>query len=177
MPFTLFHLGVAFLIQSLFIFLDPIGLFLGSVLADGEGFLSVVFPDSGIPLHGRWHSFIGAFVLAFIIACCSFVALKVGRKYLKPYIKPYVPSYLTIPRYSFPICFISALAGTLSHVLLDSLLYEDMQLFHWLPIEGNPFAGFIIWEIVYFFCIICFIIGAGVFFGRYRVLLDANELE
>ena len=177
MPFTLFHLGVAFLIQSLFIVLDPIGLFLGSVLADGEGFLSIVAPELGVPLHGRWHSFIGALVLAFIIACFSFVALKVGRELLRPYIKPFVPSYLTIPRYSFTICFISALAGTFSHVLLDMLIYKDMKLFYWLPIEGNPFAGFIGWEIVYFFCIICFIIGAGIFFGRYRVLLEANELE
>ena len=62
MPFTLFHLGVSILIQSLFLFLDPLGLFMGTVLADGEGFLSIILPDSGIPLHGHWHSLIGAIV-------------------------------------------------------------------------------------------------------------------
>jgi hypothetical protein len=175
MPFTLFHLGVAFLTQSLFILLDPIGLFVGSVFPDIEGFLSIVLPGSGIPLHGRWHSIIGAVVLAIIIGSISFVLHKVGRKQLKPYIKPYVPSYITIPRYSLPLCVLSALVGTLTHLFLDSLLYTDMKLFYWLPIEGNPLAGYISWEIVYFFCIICFIIGAAVFFGRYRVLIEENS--
>ena len=175
MPFTLFHIGVAFLIQSLSLVLDPIGLFAGSLLPDIEGFLSIVLPGSGIPLHGRWHSLIGAIVLGIIIGCSSFVAHKVGRKYLKPYLKPLIPSYLKIPKYTLPVCVASALLGTLSHVFLDALLYEDMKLFYWLPIEGNPFAGFISWEIVYFFCIICFIVGAGILIGRYRVFMEENS--
>lgn len=175
MPFTLFHIGVAFLIQSLSLILDPIGLFVGSVLPDIEGFLSIVLPDSGIPLHGRLHSIIGALVLAVIIGCSSFILHKVGRKYLKPYLKPRIPSYLNIPKYTLPVCIISALAGTLSHVFLDALLYEDMELFYWLPINGNPLAGFISWEIVYFFCIICFIVGAGILVGRYRVFMEENS--
>ena len=155
--------------------LDPIGLFVGSVFPDIEGFLSIILPDSGILLHGRLHSIIGAFVLAAIIGVCSFAIHKVGRKYLKPYLKPYIPSYLNIPKYSLLMCFGSALIGTLSHMFLDSLLYEDMKLFYWLPIEGNPFAGFISWEIVYFFCIICFIVGAGILIGRYRVFMEENS--
>ena len=177
MPFTLFHLGLATLIQSLFIFLDPISLVIGSVLPDGEGFLFLFFPDLGVPLHGRWHSIIGAFVLAFIIGTIAFFGYKLGRKYLKPYLKPYIPSYIDIPEYSLSTCILSALAGTISHVFLDSLLYDDMVIFHWLPIEGNPFAGIIGWEIVYFFCIVCFIVGGVILVGRYRVFLEEVESQ
>jgi hypothetical protein len=173
MPFTPFHLGVALLIQAIFIFLDPVGLFVGSVILDLEGLYVLLFPESGLTLHGILHSFSGALIVGILVGCSSFIFHKLIRKIDFRFENP-IP--FDLPRYSLPICLLSALIGTFSQIFLDAFLYEDLILFDIFPIE-NPFLNLVSWEIVYFFCILCFIIGAGILIGRYRAYFADEELK
>jgi membrane-bound metal-dependent hydrolase YbcI (DUF457 family) len=68
------------------------------------------------------------------------------------------------------------LVGTFSHVLLDAFLYEDLNLFHYFPIE-NPLLNLLPEEMLYFFCIVCFIIGTVILIGRYRAYFGETELK
>ena len=173
MPFSPFHFGVALLIQAIFIFLDPIGLFAGSVILDIEGVFALLFPESGLTLHGILHSFTGALVVGVLVGFSSFIFHKLIRKVDFKFENP---TPFDLPKYSLPICLISALIGTYSHLFLDAFLYDDLILFHIIPVE-NPFLDLISWEIIYFFCIICFIIGAVILIGRYRAYFADEELK
>ncbi len=172
MPFTPFHWGLSLLIQSIAIFLDPLGLFAGSVINDIEGVYSLLFPDSGVPLHGFFHSFVGALILGFIVGVSSFLIHKSIRRID---IKFDNPTPFTLPKYSLKICVLSALVGTFSHVLLDAFVYEDLQLFYIIPSE-NPLLHLLPVEIVYFLCVVCFILGGVILAGRYRAYLTDDEL-
>ena len=172
-PFSPIHWGLAVLIQALLIFLDPVALFVGSVISDLEGICYIFFPNSGCQLHGFLHSFIGAFVLGIIVGISSFIFHKIIRRID---FKIENPTPFELPRYSLPISLLSALAGTFSHVILDSFLYADQELCYIIPIT-NPFLNLVSWEIVYFFCIVCFIIGSVILVGRYRKYFSDQDLK
>jgi membrane-bound metal-dependent hydrolase YbcI (DUF457 family) len=171
-PFTPFHWGLALLIQAIVITLDPLGLFVGSVVTDLEGIYSLIFPDSGVPLHGFMHSLAGAFLLGILVGIGSFFTHKLIQRIDFKFDNP---TPFTLPRYSLKMCLLSSFIGTFSHVLLDAFLYEDLQLCYILPVD-NPFLNLISWEIVYFLCVVCFIIGAVILAGRYRAYLTDDEL-
>jgi membrane-bound metal-dependent hydrolase YbcI (DUF457 family) len=172
MPFTPFHWGLSLLIQAIAIFLDPLGLFVGSVINDIEGVYSLLLPNSGVPLHGFFHSFVGALFLGIIVGISSFLIHKIIRQID---FKIDNPTPFILPRYSLKICVLSALIGTFSHVLLDAFLYEDLQLFYIIPID-NPLLNLLPDEIVYFLCVVCFILGGVILVGRYRAYLTDDEL-
>ena len=172
-PFTPIHWGLTLLIQAILIFLDPVALFAGSVIPDIEGICYFLFPDSGWQLHGFMHSLIGALVLGITVGIGSFVIHKIIRRID---FKIDNPTPFQLPRYSLPICLLSAFVGTFSHVILDAFLYEDQQLCYLLPIE-NPFLNLLSWEVVYFLCIVCFIIGAVILVGRYRKYFSDQDLK
>ncbi len=152
--------------------LDPIGLFVGSVIIDVEGVYSLLFPNSGVPLHGFMHSFIGAFILGIFVGIGSFLTHKLIHRIDFKFDNP---TPFTLPNYSLQMCLLSAWIGTMSHVLLDAFLYEDQQLFYIFPAE-NPFLNLLTQELVYFLCLVCFIIGAVILVGRYRAYLTDEEL-
>jgi membrane-bound metal-dependent hydrolase YbcI (DUF457 family) len=173
MPFTPFHWGLALLIQALLLFLDPIALFIGVVIPDIEGICYLLFPNLGCVTHGVLHSFFGATFLGIIVGFGSYIIHKIIRKID---FKIDNPTPFALPKYSLPICLLSAFIGTFCHVILDAFLYEDQQLCYIFPIE-NPFLFLLTWEIVYFFCIVCFILGAVILVGRYRAYFSGEELK
>jgi hypothetical protein len=173
MPFSPLHWFVALLIQAIFIFLDPVGLFVGSVIQDIEGIYALLFPATGLTEHGFLHSFAGALVIGLIVGGSSFVFHKLIRKIDFNFENP-IP--FDLPKYSLPICLLSALIGTFSHIFIDAFLYDDLILFYIIPIE-NPFLGILTWEAIYFLCIICFVIGAVILVGRYRAYFADEELK
>ncbi|MFX0208719.1 MAG: hypothetical protein ACFFDT_22245, partial [Candidatus Hodarchaeota archaeon] len=130
MPFTPFHFGIALLLFSVMPFLDPLALFVGSVVPDIEGITAIfIFPDSGLPLHGPLHSFFGAVVLGILTGVVSyFVLTKIG-------ISETLNNILSI-NITLKKSILSAFLGTFSHTILDAPLYNDMDPF--LPLIGNP---------------------------------------
>lgn len=173
MPFTPFHWGISILIQSLLLFLDPVALFIGSVIPDVEGITAwFILPGMGLPLHGPLHSFPGAILLGLITGISSWL----GFKYLFPLIIEQLQLNLpfTVPEFSLKCSLLSAFIGTFSHIILDAPLYGEMNLLFPLGI-GNPLDGIIPPTQVYLFCVFGFILGSIILVIRLKKLKDTKK--
>lgn len=152
MPLTPFHFGIALLIWSLFIFLDPIALFIGSVILDVEGVLWF-FGLHDQP-HGISHTIISAIAAAFILAI-----------FLNKFFKR---------KRTFAIILLSSLIGTFSHILIDSTIYPEMNLAwplnYWNPLFGLIAQGDTSFLGAYLYCIYAFAIGLVILGLRKYVL-------
>ncbi len=159
MPFTPFHLGPAVLMGFILLrYLDLPTLIVASVLVDLEPLTVLVFGLPG-PLHGFFHSFLGASVAAALLA---WVMLRV-RGFLTP-----VYAYLRLEGDRRPRRFlVAARLGTWTHVLLDAPLYGDLRPFY--PLGGNPLLGVDLYLGlgVYRFCLLPGVAGVALFVARY----------
>jgi membrane-bound metal-dependent hydrolase YbcI (DUF457 family) len=136
------------LVLALLSFLDPIGLLLGCVISDVEGFLALVTGHG--PLHGPFHSMLGAFLLAILTSIISQLFW-----YFLRWSKIEIPFF---PEPNSKIIVCSAFIGTFSHILLDAFLYSEMNLSWPLP-YFNPLYGLLNSPFIYNFCVICGILG------------------
>ncbi len=163
MPFTPFHWGISLLIQSIFIFLNPLALFLGSVISDIEGVISLyIFPSAELPIHSFLHSIIGGIIIAFIVGLISWVSFS---RVLTDFDKKCKLKYF-FKKYSLRNSILSSLLGTQSHIILDAFLYNEMNLFY--PISyGNPLYGIAQEKMIYLICIISFIAGSIILILRF----------
>lgn len=160
MPFTIYHFGPAIFVFSLFPFLDPIALLIGSIIPDIEGFFALyILPQSGLPLHGPFHSFIGAIILGSLTGFSSFLLWTFISKVKWITISP--------SSISFPKSLMTALIGTFSHILLDSFLYLEMNPF--FPVEGNPFLDMIPENTIILLCIFSFLLGILILLIRFSI--------
>lgn len=142
MPFTPLHLGPAILIGIIgWKYLDFPTLLLGSIIVDTRTAL-VYFGVLDGPLHGVLHTFTGGTLLAFILIG----TVTPFRKYIGFYMNqtgfPQVSDDSTIVGAGF--------LGIYLHLLLDSVLYSDMEPFS--PLVQNPLLGIASNETVYAFC-------------------------
>lgn len=167
MPFTIFHWGLSLLLQACFMFLDPLALFIGSVIIDIEGIASIFLPELNLPLHGSFHSFLGATVLGFFVGLCSWLFFRS----ILPFIIEisHIELSFSLPTFSLKLSLISSYIGTFSHILLDVPLYNDMN--PWYPITSieNSFFNIVDGSFIYFFCVICFFTGLSLLFIRYSL--------
>ncbi len=167
LPFTPFHWGISILIQALLIFLDPIALFVGSVIPDIEGITAwFILPGMGLPLHGPLHSFTGALFLGLLTGISSWFCFK----YLFPQLIEQFQLNLpfSLPEYSLGCSLLSAFLGTFSHIILDAPLYSEMDLLYPLGV-GNPLYGIVPGTLIYSLCIFGFIIGNIIFIVRLEI--------
>ena len=161
MPFTPFHWGFSLFVQACFLFLDPLALFLGSIIPDIEGVASLfLFPELGLPLHGPFHSLVGAFILGSLVGVCSWIWYIVFLPKIIDILG--IKTSFPLPIYTLKISLLSSFIGTFSHVLLDAPLYYDMN--PWYPITTleNPLLYTIESGAIYLFCTVCFVIGVVV---------------
>ena len=157
MPFTPFHFGPALFIFSLLIFLDPLALFLGSIAVDFEGILGLFFGHdiffqncgSSCILHGPLHSLLGGTIVALLLSTAIILA---KRKI------PFKLNQLLLKDNKTILA--SSLVGVFSHLFLDSFLYPEMSLI-WPFGFWNPFFGAIGSFEIYSFCVLTFVLGAG----------------
>lgn len=158
MPFTPLHLGPAVLIGFILLrYLELPTFIVASVLVDLEPLMILVLGLPG-PLHGFFHSLLGASVAAAMLAG---VMLSV-RGSLEP-----VYMFLRLEGDGRHRRFlVAALLGTWSHVLLDAPLYGDLRPFY--PFGGNPFLGVdqYLGLGVYNFCVLSGVIGLALFISR-----------
>jgi len=129
MPFTPFHLGPALLLGVLlFYWVDLPTLLAASVLVDVRAVAVVYGPLSG-PTHGILTTFVGGTFLALLLG---------GFVLALPQAVQQFPSRFRLARTAQPApVFLGALLGVASHVVLDAMLYADVQPF-W-PLVTNPF--------------------------------------
>ncbi|MFX0149818.1 MAG: hypothetical protein ACFFAJ_03465 [Candidatus Hodarchaeota archaeon] len=163
MPFTPFHWGYSVLFLALIPFLDPFSLFAGSIAPDFEGITALfILPGSGLPLHGILHSFMGTAILAIITGICSWASFR----FIIPRLIRTTPTDFTFPQYTLKVSLLSSSIGTFSHIILDSPLYEEMDLFYPLKF-GNPWYNIVPSSVVYFSCILSLFLGISILFLRY----------
>lgn len=156
MPFTPFHWGPALLISMLFFpIFDLPTLLLSSVIVDLEG-IYVLMSSSPLPLHGFFHSYIGASILGIFAAIIVYYLYRWLRKIMK--------LFMLEQKSSFKRIFYTSLFGVYSHVFLDSFLYGEMNPFY--PIDGNPFLGLISANGIYWFSTLSFPLGLALYAYR-----------
>ncbi|MHA2329291.1 MAG: hypothetical protein ACXACR_12310 [Candidatus Hodarchaeales archaeon] len=135
MPFSPFHFGPNILFFSIFLFLDPLALIVSSVIPDIEGITALyILPQLGFPLHGPFHSFTGAIILGLLTGFGSWLIQKYIPKILEIL---HIDLSFNLPQYSLRCSLISAFIGSVSHILLDSALYPEMDLLFPFGV-GNP---------------------------------------
>lgn len=129
-PYSHYHFGPSGLIGLLLLkWVDFPTLMIASVIIDIEGISVLVF-NLSYPVHGYFHSFLGASLAALLLI----LMMKYLRKYLTPIMAVFkVEQEITLRSISF-----GAFLGTFSHVFLDALLYGEMNPF--FPLLGNPFV-------------------------------------
>jgi len=163
MPFTPFHWGPALLIgMLLFSIFDLPALFLSSVIPDLEG-IYVLMSGSLLPLHGFFHSYLGASILGFVTAIIVYFIYGLLSKIMR--------LFMLEQKSSFKRILYTSLFGVYSHVFLDSFLYGEMKPF--FPLDGNPFLGLISANEIYWFSMVSFPLGLALY--AYRLFVTFRK--
>jgi hypothetical protein len=112
-------------------------------------------------LHGFTHTYVGAILIALVSALTGKYLSEIGLRVLR--VTP--PNGMNIKWW---VVFLSAIIGSLSHVLLDSLMHSDVQPFY--PVNlSNPFQGYISIETLHKICLYSGMAGAGLYYAiQYR---------
>ena len=152
MPFTPLHMGPGLLVKSLLQGSFSLMVFGWTQIIMDIQPLVVIFTGQG-HLHGFSHTYLGATLLG--IACA------LSGKYLAQFGLRLMGRVQYLP-ISWIVAITSALIGSFSHVLLDSLMHADVEPF--APfMQTNPFLGFISIETLHKFCLYSGLIGAGLY--------------
>lgn len=114
------------------------------VLLTGEGHL-----------HGFSHTYMGATLIGIGSALTGKYAAEFGLRLIGQ------ARYSSI---SWPVAISSALIGSFSHVLLDSVMHADVEPFAPFMLD-NPFLGFVSVEALHRFCLYSGLLGVGLYFA------------
>jgi len=159
LPFTPFHLGPALFFGLLLSTAFDLPTFLiANVLPDVEPFAVVFFNVRGYPLHGFFHSYIGATILAATLSICMYVLRGFSGKVMKVFRLQQNSSLKKI--------VFTAFMGAYFHVFLDSFLYSEMTPFY--PLDGNVFSAYGSYTVIYGFCGIAALLGFAVYLYKIR---------
>jgi len=127
MPFTSYHLGPGLLFDLLlFGYLGFPAFLIANVVVDVEPFFVLVF-GLQYPLHGFFHSLMGASLVASVLA---FALPKVSIRF-----QPLFSQLVLSQEFSNSRTLLASLLGVYFHVLIDSLLYTDIKPF--FPFDAN----------------------------------------
>lgn len=143
MPFTPYHLGPGLLIKGLAPrHLSWTAFALAQVVVDVEPLVYLLRREP--PFHRELHTLAGGFLAGTLAALLLLGLRKAGRHILAAGLPVFrkLPPSLQAELASLPAIWIGALLGGLSHVLIDSLVYAEMQPFR--PFSAaNPFFGWL----------------------------------
>jgi hypothetical protein len=159
MPFTPFHMGFGLAAKAAAgNRLGLIAFGLSQVLIDIEpGVRMLLGTDE---LHGWSHTLLGAVAIAALATWWSqwLVLLLAGR--WNDEVRHYGQDWLSVPgAFSGPVAALGAFVGTISHLVLDSLMHADMK-----PLapfsDANPLLGLVAHDAVYSSMVVLGVIGA-----------------
>jgi len=152
MPFTPFHFGLCLPIvlgDVKYKRIDVMASLLGSIIVDIEPILIIIL-NLNLPLHGPFHSFLGASILGII----GGIVVHYTRSIWNAILKPLKWEQTTSLKNRVFWCVLMANI----HVIFDAMMYSEMKP---LPfILSNPFYGFLTMNIIYMICLIGMIIGS-----------------
>jgi len=148
MPVTPFHMGPGLIFKALLQGSFSLVVFGWTQLAMDLQPLLVLISGTG-NLHGFSHTYLGAALIT--------VAAGLSGKYVAEVLLRLLDLTRNLPM-TWSNAMSSALIGAFSHVLLDSLVYDDMAPF--APVlEGNPFLGYLTIKQVYSLCLASGLVG------------------
>ena len=125
MPITPLHIGIPGLVGYYFHrHINITAAIIGSIIVDIEFLLFLLFRT---PIHGIFHTFIGAAILSMMFV--NVIRLK------KKWFKKMEESLGFHSSFEFEPLAAGGFLGTCSHVLFDSMIYNDIQPL--LPITEN----------------------------------------
>ncbi|TVZ38121.1 hypothetical protein P886_2474 [Alteromonadaceae bacterium 2753L.S.0a.02] len=154
MPFTPFHMGPGILIKALLQGSFSLMVFgWAQIIMDIQP-LVVLLTGEG-HLHGFSHTYLGASLLVILAALSGKYLGEFGLLLLR------MESLRGI-HISWPVAAVSALIGTFSHVLLDSLMHGDLLPFApWS--DNNPFLHWMTIKQLHQLCLSCGVVGGILF--------------
>jgi len=153
MPITPFHFGPAAFLKALIPRQFSFLIFCYSlVVVDLEVAYHIVTLQ--VPLHGFTHTYLGALVIGIFCGVTGppLHSLAVSLSARSAY------RSLILSTVTLKVSLMSALIGTISHVILDSIMHRDMKPFS--PVsETNILLGSIDLQLLHLFCVVTGIIG------------------
>lgn len=153
MPFTPLHMGPGIAIKAAMQRRFSLMVFGWSQILIDIQPLIVMLTGKG-ELHGFSHTYIGATLIALVSAISGKYLGEVGLKVIRE------PYYLPI---RWRTAFISAFIGTYSHIVLDSIMHEDIKPYYPLS-QANALLGILSIDELHILCIGSGIIGVAIFF-------------
>jgi membrane-bound metal-dependent hydrolase YbcI (DUF457 family) len=163
MAFTPFHLGFGIFVFSMFMFLDPIALLLGTVIIDIEAFMRLVLNLT--PLHGTLHSMLGVivfFIPTVLISWGCYKLFKLERH---------------LQEFNWFLSILSSLIGLFSHVFFDTILYPEVMLFYPFSKKTGILLGAISERMDYYALSILFCVGIAIMGIRYLIKRYRSKKE
>ena len=152
MPFTPFHMGPGLLLKALLQSSFSLMVFGWAQIVMDIQPLVVLVAGQG-HLHGFSHTYLGAILFGL------------GSAMTGKYIAEYGLRLMGQARYlpvRWPVAIGSALIGSVSHVLLDSLMHADVEPFSPFVLT-NPFLGFISVGTLHKLCLYSGLVGVGLY--------------
>lgn len=158
MPFTPFHIGLA-------VILKPVAKSYFSVFAFGIAQIAMdIQPLLGLlygwpVLHGWTHTYLGALLIALCAFAASYLLYPALIKLYNAYwIWRGLARFAEPARAESAALLLGSLVGTLSHVVLDSMMHGDMQPL--APFSArNPWLGLIDHDQIYNLCSLAGLLG------------------
>lgn len=160
LPFTPFHMGAALIVKpALNRRFSVITFGIAQVAMDIEP--GVRMAAGTDVLHGPTHTILGALIMAFLVmlvapGICNYLLAKWNKEVI--YYKR--PGLLHSGPVSKTAVVMGAFFGTLSHVLLDSLIHHDIHPLSPFS-QANPFMDLITHDGVYQACTIVGVLGSA----------------
>jgi hypothetical protein len=152
MPFTPFHMGPGMAIKAGMQRRFSLMVFGWSQIVMDLQPLFVILTGKG-ELHGFSHTYVGATLIALISAISGKYLGEVGLKII------HEARYLPI---RWPVAWMSALVGTYSHIVLDSIMHRDLKPLYPFS-QANALLGLMSIEALHGLCIGSGLIGAVIF--------------
>ncbi|PHS01346.1 MAG: hypothetical protein COA78_22685 [Blastopirellula sp.] len=160
MPFTPFHMGPGLLIKALLQGSFSLMVFgWAQIVMDIQPLVAMITGEGR--LHGFSHTYLGATLLAVFAAVSGKYLSERGFRILGMH---HQGQQITI---AWSIASVSALIGTFSHVVIDSMMHRDME--PWFPwTASNPMLGIIDVGQLHQLCMCSGIVGAALYFLVYH---------
>ena len=147
MPFTPFHFGPSACVSlPLKRYIDFPIFVLANVVVDLEP-LTVILFGLRYPLHGYFHTFFIGALVGIVWGVVAYAGRGILKRLMNLFRLPY--------RTTLTKVLVSGILGVWFHVLLDSLIYADIQPFY--PFVFNPLYDLLSISTVYVICTLAFI--------------------
>jgi len=161
MPFTPFHMGPGIFIKAILQGSFSLMVFGWAQIVMDIQPLIVLLTGEG-HLHGFSHTYVGAILLAIFSGLTGKYLSELGLIILG------ISKKINPIKISWFVVYLSAFIGTFSHVILDSIMHNDIQPFY--PIlESNGLLGVLSISGLHKLCFYSGGVGAVIYFSlRYR---------